>query len=61
MSDKIINNSDDFRISVKFLSYNKISAISCVLYFLFLHFLFNLGKHDNKYEKILFYEYMKLV
>ena len=36
VSDKIINNSDNFRI--KCLSYSKISAILCVLYFLFLHF-----------------------
>ena len=33
MSDKIIYNSDNFRI--KCLSYSKISAILCVLYFLF--------------------------
>ena len=32
MSDKTINNSDTFRI--KYLSYSKISAILCVLYFL---------------------------
>ena len=35
VSDKIINNSDNFRI--KCLSYSKISAILCVLNFLFLH------------------------
>ena len=45
VSDKIINESDSFRI--KRLSYNKISAIVCVPDFLFLHFLFNLGKHVN--------------
>ena len=45
VSDKIINNSDNFR--TKCLSYSKISAILCVLYFLFLHFLFNLEKHVN--------------
>ena len=43
MSDKIINNSDHFKI--KCLSYSKISAILCVFYFCFLHFLFNLRKH----------------
>jgi len=36
VSDKIINNSDDF--TYKCLSYSEISAILCVLYFLFLHF-----------------------
>ena len=36
VSDKVINNSDHFKI--KCLSYSKIRAISCVLYFLFLHF-----------------------
>ena len=45
VSDKIINDSDSFRI--KRLSYNKISAIVCVPDFLFLHYLFNLGKHVN--------------
>ena len=39
VSDKIIYNSDNFRI--KCLFYSKISAILCVLYFLFLHL--NLG------------------
>ena len=34
--DKVINNSDNFRI--KCLSHSKISAIKCILYFLFLHF-----------------------
>ena len=34
--DKNINNSDNVRI--KCLFYSKISAILCVLYFLFLHF-----------------------
>ena len=37
VSDKMINNSDNFRI--KWLSYSKISAIICVPYFLFLHFI----------------------
>jgi len=37
VSDKIINNSDNFEI--KSLSYGKISAILCVIYFLFLHFI----------------------
>jgi len=37
VSDKIINDSDNFRI--KCLSYSKIRAILSVLYFLFLHFL----------------------
>jgi len=37
VSDKMINNSDNFR--VKWLSYSKISAILCVPYFLFLHFI----------------------
>ena len=36
VSDKIINNSDNFRIQCLF--YSKISEILCVLYFLFLHF-----------------------
>ena len=36
VSEKIINNSDNFRI--KCLSDSKISAILCVLYILFLHF-----------------------
>ena len=36
VSDKIINNSDDFRI--KGLIYSILSAILCVLYFLFIHF-----------------------
>ena len=44
-SDKIINNIDNF--GIKCLSYNKINAILCVLCFLFLNFLFNLGKHVN--------------
>ena len=35
-SDKIINYSDNFRIQCS--SYSKISAISCVFSFLFLHF-----------------------
>ena len=33
VSEKIVNNNDNFRI--KCLSYSKISAIICVLYFLF--------------------------
>ena len=41
VSDKIINNSDNFR------SYSKTSAMLCILYFLFLHFLFNIKKHFN--------------
>ena len=36
VSDTIISHSDDFRI--KCLSYGEISAILCVLYFLYLHF-----------------------
>jgi len=48
--DKIINKSDNFKI--KSLSYS--DAILGVLYFLFLHFLFNLGKHVNQLEKMLF-------
>ena len=36
VSDKIINNSEKFRI--KCLFYSKISAILCVLHFLLLHF-----------------------
>ena len=36
VSEKIINNSDNFRI--KCFSYSKISANSCVLYFLLLYF-----------------------
>ena len=36
VSDKIINISNNFRM--KCLSYGKISAILCVLYFLFLNF-----------------------
>ena len=36
VSDKTINNSDNFRL--KCLSFSKISALLCVLYFLFLHF-----------------------
>ena len=43
VSDKIINNSDNFRI--KSLSFSEKGAIFCVIYFLFLHFLFNLEKH----------------
>ena len=35
VSDKIVNNSDNFRINC--LSYSKISAILSVLYFLFFH------------------------
>ena len=38
--DKIINNSDNFRI--KCYSDSEISAILCVLYFLILHFFYNL-------------------
>ena len=52
VSNKIINNIDNFKI--KCLSYSKISAVVCVLYFPCLHFLFNLGKHVNYCEKILF-------
>ena len=37
VSDKIINNSDNF--GIKCLSYSEISAFICVLYFLFLHLL----------------------
>ena len=36
VSDKIKNKSDNFRI--KCVSYSKINAILCVIYFLFLHF-----------------------
>jgi len=36
VSDRIINNSDSFII--KCLSYSEISAIKCILYFLFLNF-----------------------
>ena len=36
--NKIIKKIDNFRI--KFLSYSKITAILCVLYFLFLHFFY---------------------
>ena len=43
VSDKIINNSDNFRI--KWLSYSKISAIICVLYFLFLLFFYFILKN----------------
>ena len=49
VSDKIINNSDNFRIKVLFL--RKISAILCFFYFLFL---FNLRKHVNQSETISF-------
>ena len=52
VSYKIINNSDNFR--VKCLSYSEISAILCVLYFLFFHFLFDFGKHVKQCEKISF-------
>ena len=53
VSDKIINNSDNFRI--KCLFFSKIRAILWVLYFLFYtYFLFNLGKHVNWCEKISF-------
>ena len=46
MYDKIINNVDNFKITC--LSYSKISAILCVLYFIFLHFiLFNLVIFDT--------------
>ena len=38
VSDKIDNNSDNFRM--KCLSYIKISVILCVLYFLFLNFFY---------------------
>ena len=51
--DKNINNSDNFR--TKCVSYSKISAIWCVLNFLFLHFLYNLGKHVKEWEKISFF------
>ena len=50
VSDKIINNSDNFRI--KCLFYNKISVILCVLYF--YAFLFNLWKYVILREKISF-------
>ena len=43
VSDNIINNSNNYRR--KCVSYSKTSEILCVLYFLFLHFLYNLGKH----------------
>ena len=52
VSDKIIKNSDYFII--KCLSYIKISAIKCILYFLFYTFLFNLEKHVNYCETISF-------
>ena len=42
VSNEIINNSDSLRIKCR-----KINEILCVLYFLFLHFLFNLVKHVN--------------
>ena len=53
LSDKIIKNSDNFRI--KCLSYSKIRAILCVIFSVFYTFLFNIGKHVNKYEKISFF------
>ena len=43
MPEKIINNSDNF--GIKSLSYSEKGAILCVIYFPFLHFLFNLEKH----------------
>ena len=43
VSDKIINNDDNFRI--KSLSYSEKGAILCFIYFLFYTFSFNLEKH----------------
>jgi len=43
VSDKIIDISDNF--GIKSLSYSEKGAILCVIYFPFLHFLFNLEKH----------------
>ena len=45
VSDKIINNSDYFRI--KCLSCSKVSSIWCVLFFCLYTFLFNLGKQSK--------------
>ena len=50
VSDKIINNGDNFRI--KCLSYSKITTIFLIFYF--YTFLFNLGKHVNQCETISF-------
>ena len=51
MSDKIINNSDNFRI--KSLFYGE-KVQFCVLVISFYTFLFNLGEHVNWWEKISF-------
>ena len=45
VSDKIINNYDNFRI--KSLSYNEISAILCSVFSVLTFLFFNLGKHVN--------------
>ena len=52
VSDKIIDISDNF--GIKSLSYSEKGAIFCVIYFLFLHFLFNLEKHVKLCDKISF-------
>ena len=49
VTDKIINSSDVLR--KKCLSYSKVSATLCVLNFCFYTFLFNLGEHENYYQK----------
>ena len=52
LSDKIINNSDNFRI--KCLSHSKISAILCVFYFLFYTFYLNLENMLTKVRNFVF-------